>query len=196
MKRLLCLLPALVMALNCASAVKPYPSEKRYLIAVMNFHLKTPSDVHNEKLEALNREKMTGMLLESGRVRIAEREKIDKILQEQKLGQTGLIDENTASRIGKLAGVDAVLFGDITPLKTGNVKQSEVRKAVVEMTITGKLVNTTTGEIIATAVKTGKDTVPLMRGTRKVVKMKLKPLMDRLVTEFTGSLIEKIPAKP
>jgi len=41
---------------------------------------------------------------------IVDRKKISKLLEEQKIGQTGLMDEATAPVIGKIIGVDHFLF--------------------------------------------------------------------------------------
>lgn len=45
--------------------------------------------------------------------KIVERERLNKILNEQKLGMTGMIDEKTAAQIGKLAGVQAIIVGKV-----------------------------------------------------------------------------------
>ena len=44
---------------------------------------------------------------------VVERRKLEMILQEQALGQTGLIDEKTAQAVGQLAGAQFLLTGEI-----------------------------------------------------------------------------------
>ncbi len=63
---------------------------------------------------------------------------VDKLLGEIKLGQTGLVDPDTAKKIGKLSGVDAVVTGSITDLKS-------------YIAINCRLIDTQTGTIFAAA---------------------------------------------
>ncbi|MEO8341682.1 MAG: CsgG/HfaB family protein [Nitrospirota bacterium] len=44
---------------------------------------------------------------------VVEREKLNKILNEQKLGMTGMIDEKAAAMVGKLAGIQAIVMGRV-----------------------------------------------------------------------------------
>ncbi|OGS45935.1 MAG: hypothetical protein A2539_05750 [Elusimicrobia bacterium RIFOXYD2_FULL_34_15] len=59
-------------------------------------------------------EKLIAGLAKEGKFQVVERQNIDKILVEQKLQATGITDVNTAVKIGKLANVDAMVFGSIT----------------------------------------------------------------------------------
>lgn len=45
---------------------------------------------------------------------ILERSEIEKLLDEQKLQVSGVIDESSAVEIGKMIGADAVILGDVT----------------------------------------------------------------------------------
>jgi len=106
---------------------------------------------------------LTNKLVESGQYTIVERSRVEEILFEQDLGQSGRIDPGTAAQIGRVLGVDAVVIGSITRFNFeqngGSVSVlgfgggGDSREAVVELT--ARLVNTTTGEIIATAQGSG-----------------------------------------
>lgn len=48
------------------------------------------------------------------RFKVIERAQLEKILAEQKLGLSGIIDASTAAQIGKGIGVDAVVCGSVT----------------------------------------------------------------------------------
>jgi len=50
-------------------------------------------------------------LAATGKIQVVQREKLEQILKEQKLGQSGLFDEGTAAKIGKLTGANFVLTG-------------------------------------------------------------------------------------
>ncbi|OGQ13213.1 MAG: hypothetical protein A3D30_01360 [Deltaproteobacteria bacterium RIFCSPHIGHO2_02_FULL_43_33] len=51
--------------------------------------------------------------LKTNRFKVLERTRLDKILEEQQLGLTGIIDEKKASKIGALLGAKALLSGEI-----------------------------------------------------------------------------------
>jgi TolB-like protein len=52
------------------------------------------------------------------RFKVIERALLEKILEEQKLGISGIIEVSTAARIGKGIGVDAVVVGSVTLTRT------------------------------------------------------------------------------
>jgi curli biogenesis system outer membrane secretion channel CsgG len=47
------------------------------------------------------------------KINVIERKHLNKILEEQALGQTGLIDESTAIKVGNILGVHAILIGEV-----------------------------------------------------------------------------------
>ncbi len=51
-------------------------------------------------------------------IKILEREKLDKALKELKFSQTGLVDPDTARKLGKLIGADYAMYGSITRFGT------------------------------------------------------------------------------
>lgn len=107
---------------------------------------------------------------------VIERKAIDKILAEQNFSNSDRADAMAAARIGRLLGVDAIILGSITQFGRddksqgvgggalsnvtgrfglGGVKRTSA-KAVVALT--ARMVNTDTGEIIATAKGLGEST--------------------------------------
>lgn len=63
-------------------------------------------------------EELVTDLFSIGGIEIVERSMLDKLIGELKLGQTGIIDPDTAKQVGKIAGVDAVVTGSITDLQS------------------------------------------------------------------------------
>jgi hypothetical protein len=60
---------------------------------------------------------------------VIERDKLAQVLDEQKLGQAGIVNESTAKQVGQMLGVDALIFGEVTsfrvePDETGTEKVS------------------------------------------------------------------------
>jgi len=113
-------------------------------------------------------------LLKDGKYRLVERSALDKILAEQNFSNSDRADSNTAAKIGKVLGVDAIIIGSITQFGRddqhtnvggggyglgrfglGGVGTSKA-KAVVG--ITARVINVSTGEILASVNGTGEST--------------------------------------
>jgi TolB-like protein len=85
---------------------------------------------------------------------VLDRANLKSILAEHKLTATGLIDSDTAKKLGQFAGVDAIILGTVTP-KDQNIA------------LTAKIITTDTAEIIGAAKATFKAdrTVQLLQST-------------------------------
>lgn len=70
-------------------------------------------------------------------VRVVERERMAEALQDLRMSSEGLIDQATALQLGKMTGARVIV--------TGNVLQLDD-----ELVITARLINTETGELVAT----------------------------------------------
>ncbi|MFN3875094.1 MAG: CsgG/HfaB family protein [Flavobacteriales bacterium] len=59
-------------------------------------------------------------------LKVVDRENLDRIMQEQRLSLSGVVDEQTAARVGNLIGAQALLIGDITDYReeAGQLRQS------------------------------------------------------------------------
>jgi curli biogenesis system outer membrane secretion channel CsgG len=110
-------------------------------------------------------------LVQDGKYSVIERKALDKILSEQNFSNSDRADASTAAKIGRVLGVDAIVIGSITKFgrddksKTigglgaatgrfglGGVKKNEA-KAVCG--ISARLVDTSTGEILAAVTGNG-----------------------------------------
>lgn len=70
-------------------------------------------------------DKLITGFVNSKRFKVIERAQLEKILEEQKLGLSGIIDPTTAAEIGKGIGVDAVVLGSVT--RAGNSLSIDAR---------------------------------------------------------------------
>jgi TolB-like protein len=70
--------------------------------------------------------------------KVIERQLLTKIIAEQKLSLTGVVDPASAKQLGKILGVDAIVSGTVT-----NLAQS--------VRVNARLISTETGEVFATA---------------------------------------------
>ena len=81
---------------------------------------------------------MTTSLNKTGAFEVYERLSLEKLMKEHEMGMTGLMDEETIARIGKMRGVEAIITGSV--IKFGDV-----------ISVTAKLINTETAKIIDSA---------------------------------------------
>ena len=118
MKKLL-IVPFLLMLVSCAGApVVTFQTIKPPEINIGNVSKIAVAEFEGpDGSGELAAYKLTEYLVQTNRFTVLEREKIDKILQEQGLSMTGVIDQNSAVEIGKLLGVDALIFGNVTAYK-------------------------------------------------------------------------------
>ncbi|MCG2759513.1 MAG: CsgG/HfaB family protein [Desulfobacteraceae bacterium] len=76
---------------------------------------------------------------------VVDRTHLKSIIEEHKLSATGLIDPQTARKLGKIAGVDALITGTITPFG------DSIRLAVKVLdTETAKMISASSGNIART----------------------------------------------
>lgn len=142
--------------------LKPLPQftpAERYIIAVIPFEYKGEQEQYrtlSNKLDDL----IIGEILQTGRFRVVERSRIDAILKEMVLSQTGIIDEKTAGKIGKQLGAEMVLVGSLTavnPIKKRDSMGSTIWRETrgFEISLQGRLTNIVRGEIVAATKATG-----------------------------------------
>ncbi len=94
----------------------------RLSIAILPFETKGVSREIGE-IDLLD--KLTTVFVNLNRFKVIERAQLEKVLAEQKLGLTGVIDVTTAAEIGKGIGVDAVVCGSIS--HAGNAASIDAR---------------------------------------------------------------------
>jgi curli biogenesis system outer membrane secretion channel CsgG len=56
---------------------------------------------------------LASQIMETGRFDLYERANIDQVLQQLRIDASGAVDDSTAAQIGKLAGVNYLVFGDV-----------------------------------------------------------------------------------
>lgn len=111
--------------------VKSFGEQGKTQIAIMEF-----PNVNGTitELGKLIPEELTTRLFQTGEFQVVERQLLNKVLQEQKLGMSGMIDASSAAQIGKLLGVDAIVTGTVTDRGDAiriNARMIETEKAHV-----------------------------------------------------------------
>ena len=135
----------IVAALLCmlASSALPVPAAEYRKIKVAVLDFQQQGRFETAGIGRIAAEWLTTGLVETGRFEIIERRLLQQIVDEQKMGVSGLLDPSSASRIGRLLGVKTVVTGTIQHYE--NTFELDVR-----------LINVETGAIVtADRVKAG-----------------------------------------
>ena len=169
-----------VSALLLSAVLSPGQQKKR--VAVMNFDYATVQGSVSA-IFGINQDVGRGIadllvdkLVNDGTYSVIERKMLDTILAEQNFSNSDRADPNSAAKIGKILGVDAIIIGSITQFGRddkrttvgaaglggltgrfglGGVSKSE-SKAVVA--VSARMVSTDTAEILASATGRGEST--------------------------------------
>ncbi|MFH1992106.1 MAG: FlgO family outer membrane protein [Pseudomonadota bacterium] len=141
MKRLI----ALLLVLTC-TVILPLPSGAEFQktkIAVLDFQLQGEG-YETTDMGKIVAEWLITALVREGRFEVVERRLLQKILEEQKLVMAGVVDENSASQLGKLLGVKVIISGSV--MRFQNIMEVNARIIDVESgsIITAENVKSTT----------------------------------------------------
>ena len=158
------------------------PAQQKKRVAVMNFDYATvESSVAalfgtNQDIGKGIADILVDKLVNDGAYSVIERKQLDKILAEQNFSNSDRADPATAAKIARILGVDAIIIGSITQFGRddkstavgggarggalgrfgiGGVKTS---KPTAVCTITARMINTSTAEILASVQGHGEET--------------------------------------
>lgn len=99
---------------------------------------------------------------------VIEREQINKILEEQGFSQSGMVDETTAGKVGKILGVDFLITGKVTEFaldtkeigaggfKLGKIGGVKISTTTAKCSIDARMVDVNTARITIAVTGTGK----------------------------------------
>jgi curli biogenesis system outer membrane secretion channel CsgG len=153
------------------------PQGPKRLVAVMNFDYGTVKTVvasifgTDQDVGKGITDLMVQKLVTDGKYRVIERAALDKIIAEQNFNNSDRADPSSASKIGRILGVDTIILGSITKFGrddkqiggvggghsgwTGAIAGMGKKESKAVVAITARLVNTTTGEILASVTGNG-----------------------------------------
>src|SRR5277367_2991104 len=157
------------------------PSGIRHKVAVLDFNYATVMSASqavfgtNVDIGKGISDMLINELVNNGTYRVIERNQIDKILNEQNFSNSNRADATTAAKIGHILGVDAVITGDITQFGRDDQNKNVggmlgkwgsgyglggvgTSKAKAVVAVTARMIDTSTGEILASASGKGEST--------------------------------------
>lgn len=107
------LLRVILFTMMCCSVVSTSIADfQRTKIAVLDFEL-TGEKQETTGMSSILSEWFSTSIVRSGRFDVVERAMLQKIVSEQKLTMTGFIDNNSATELGKILGVNMIITGSV-----------------------------------------------------------------------------------
>lgn len=148
----------------------------RLSVAVLPFSSKGENGDGGETIT----EKMITQLVNLRRFRVIERGAIDEVIKEQNFGMSDVVDEQTAVKVGKIAGADAIVLGSV------NVEQGFSK-------VSARLIDTETGEtIVARDEKSEYSSTATVEGLAEKVAISIYndlPLVEGFIVAVESDLI-------
>lgn len=157
-----CSLPVKILFLVAACLLSASPASaefKKTKIAVLDFQLEG-SEFQTKDMGRIVSEWFITGLVETGRFDVVERRLIEKIMEEQKLGMTGIVDPESVAQLGKVLGVKIIVTGTVLSFE-GYVE------------INARLISVDTGSIISA------------EKVKATSAMRLNDLVTQLVEKLT-----------
>jgi len=133
---------------------------KRPMVAVMDFEYGTIDNWWGQyNIGKGMADQVVDALVNDGSFRVIERKKLDTVLAEQDFSNSDRSDPKTTLKLGKVLGVKYIIAGSITKFSTekrgGGVRVKGIglggSKAKSEVALTARVIDATTGEIVASA---------------------------------------------
>jgi TolB-like protein len=146
-----------------------YAADVKPTVAVLDFE----SIGSEEHLGKAVSEIMRTELISTGQFRVLERSQLDRALSEQKLQQSGIIDDKSVVELGKLLGANFIIIGSVVKMGTA-------------YTINSRMIDMKTGEATLGRNVTGNDLNLLANLSHTLIeslfgsysKLKVSPLFE------------------
>lgn len=114
---------------------------------------------------------------------VVERQNIKLVLEEQKLQLSGVVDEKTAVRIGKLVGANEIIYGTITELENVialNLRIVNVERAIVIGGVSHNISKTQeVVSLVGTIIKTEEETMRELEEKRQTILQEIQAEKQR-----------------
>lgn len=132
--------------LATSSDVSDYKGPK-LRVGVVNFQNKTPSRVLGIGEAAAD---ILGTVLQkTGRFIVVPQQDIDSILHQQRQGATGIVNPETAAKMGEVMGLNAIVTGAVTAYSEAEEGSDFIvgksKKQIARVTVDYRIVDTSTG---------------------------------------------------
>jgi TolB-like protein len=154
------------------------PARSQQTLAVLDFDNNSIFD--RERFEPLRKglaQMFTSELAKVSALRLVERADLQKVVEEMKLGQAGMVDAATAQQVGRLVGAQNLVLGGFVALGGGKMR-IDVRIVAVE-----------TGRTVKAEEKTGEEN-QLFEMVAALNRKLIRDLADKISSEDDAALGE------
>ncbi len=110
-----------------------------------------PFDINDVKWGDEFAESISHHFFKKGKIDIVERTALEKILKEQNLSMSGLVDQTRAMKIGKMTGADLIILGKGSALKLRDKDGNTIPNLIDTFSL--KAISVETGAVILTVRK-------------------------------------------
>ncbi len=140
-------------------------------------------------------------LVKTGQYSVMERSRIDAVIQEQGMQQSGLMTQETAVEVGKLLGVELAVFGNVTEFGYSEGKKDlrlrglklGLGKNTATVAIDLRVVSVTTGEILtAENVREENSATSVDVDTRRIDFSDQKSFDESVVGKAARGAVQKV----
>lgn len=155
---------AIILAFTCLLTAASMAQGLKKRLAVMDFDDKTGHGSWH--IGSGMADMLTTALVKSGKFMVIERQQLEAVMKEQAMGLSGAITPQSAAQVGKLLGVELMVIGSVNEFgekegrvggsvgsrlggKLGGINRVGVESKTARVGLDIRLVNTTTGEIVA-----------------------------------------------
>jgi curli biogenesis system outer membrane secretion channel CsgG len=128
----------------------PKPFESRKKVGIVEFEDR--SNYGRGQLGTGASRVMTTMLVDCEQFRVFEREKLYRVMEEKKLQKSKSFDPGTAVQVGKLVGLDFVIYGAVTKFGIRTEGKDLIiysrKRVAADCTVDVSVISVETGEIV------------------------------------------------
>ena len=179
-------------------------------VAVMDFgrHVgATTDDIVFENTDKTSSDYIIEALVESGKYDVVDKDLLAEKLMQENLNTKGIIDPDTARRIGEVLGVRYIIYGnvnDVTGSSTGvQIYDNGADVYTVKAHIIARMMDVTTGDIVMAAKGEGKSKSSLAKvgtdslgyitvGTARISQVSLHNSIKKAAYAMVDKLTERL----
>ncbi len=144
---------------------------KKTKIAVLDFEQRGDA-FKTQDMGGIVAEWFTTAMVKDGRFQVVERALLKRIIEEQKLGMSGLIDQGSTAQLGKILGVKTIISGSVLLFQD-------------HIEVNARIINVNTGSIVAAE--------SLRSANPEGLQQSIETLTAKIVKNFplTGYIVKK-----
>ena len=200
-KILICLLLILICVSSEAAMI-----EEHATVAVMD--MGTHQGTSDPDFNLLNAEKSSSeyiiqQLIKTNHFVVMDKDLVQDKLQKENLKTTGLIDPDTAKRIGEILGVKYLIYGNVVNVGLDENVEAVVRVRTVKANLVIRIMDVKTGRILMAAKGEGKSKSAsvlegknfILIGTVKVSQTSVHNALQKASFQAVDVLVERLIGK-